>query len=318
MRSRGNAGVLGLVLTVSLLLLASPARAQGECVLVFPFEGAGVHPDILISAGDGLALFLRDEGYTVINAPAGPPLPPEQARASAAQAGAHLYVTGRVVKLGRTAIVEIAVHDLQAPAPVWTDRLSAGTPEDLEPVLQRLAKSVATRQKATELQSIHTVTEKEAAPLRRERATNYFGVHLGGAATELGDGVLAGGGVNWMYDARKVLFDIDLFLYWAGAPGAYGGVSIGAYAPLADLSTTPYLGGGLELTGLDLGSEYDSSTSTYADNSGSGLSGFVAGGVIIGRTSTVHLRIDLRGFMTSYDVGDGRATGLLFSAGIAH
>jgi hypothetical protein len=61
------------------------------------------------------------------------------------------------------------------------DELSASGPDDLEPVLRRLAVGLAERRPARLLAEIDTVTERESDPYLKQVATQVFGLRLGSA-----------------------------------------------------------------------------------------------------------------------------------------
>jgi hypothetical protein len=190
-----------------------------------------------------------------------------------------------MARLGSNAFVRIAVHRPDGSL-AHVDELAAASPNDLERVLQRLAEGAAAGRPARDLASIETVTEREADAHLKYVTTHVFGVRLGGHY--VGNRVdrldrsstPAGGGVFWLYDARKYLadFTVDVF---GGDEDRIFAVGIGTYYPFSRGNESPYLGCGLAWAAVEHG--------------GDGATGLMArfgGGMLFGRLSTLQIRVD--------------------------
>ena len=79
-----------------------------------------------------------------------------------------------------------------------------------------------------------------------------------------------------------------------GSDYSYAELSLGALYPLADDDTTPYLGGGLSLSGVN--NDVDDETD---EGGASGLELYASAGVILGRSSSVSIRPELGYLVTS-------------------
>ncbi len=306
-------------LTLLLVLLAgvSSANAARGPLIVVPFEVTAIDAEHGAAATSVLTMYLRDAKIDVRDLPKAPPptTEPEMKQAAIA-AGVPQYVRGHLTALGNRAIIAVELFDLSVPAPLWTGRLTANTPEDLETCLNRLARSLADGESVMANQDIYTVTESEEANLRRKRANNYFGVKIGGFSPVTGDNkdLSATLGAVWTYDTRNLMFDASLDFYGIGSGvGGFGG-NIGAYYPFFDKDFTPYVGGGLGLAMME---------STHKDQSGyeessadGGLTGFADVGAIVGRTSTVAVRADLRYMLTMADAGSSKLQGVVWTLGL--
>ncbi|MCK6573288.1 hypothetical protein L6V77_19585 [Myxococcota bacterium] len=311
---------IALLMALFALLTGLPAAsAAGRGPLVVaPFEVTAVDAEHGQAATAVLVMYLRDAGVDVRDRPAGTPPPTTDAeiRQAAVAAGVPQYVRGHLTALGNKAIVSVQLFDAAAPAPLWSGRLTANTPEDLETCLGRLARSLAAGEAVTENQDIHSVTEAEEDNLRRKRANHYFGVKIGGFSPVTGDDtdISPQLGFVWTYDTRNLLFDVAGEFYGIGSGMEGFGLSLGAYYPFLDKDFSPYLGGGLGLAGMDTAQvdEYGDSTSKTSG----GLTGFVGLGAIIGRTSTVAVRADVRYMLTMVDTGSSNLQGLVWTLGL--
>ena len=137
----------------------SSAYANSGAVTLLPFSGESVHPQIRGAARDALAIFLADHGVEVRgNSAKNTPENAEAADAIAKAAKAPRYIRGQITRLGQRAIVQVSVFTVGGSTPTANFRMTAATPSDLETVMQRLAKSVATGKKAEATQDIKTVT----------------------------------------------------------------------------------------------------------------------------------------------------------------
>jgi hypothetical protein len=276
-------------LTAAVALLAALPAAAAQSVLLLPATGANIHAGHLAGATDVLRVYLEKAGYAVTlgsaAAAAGQEPTPAQAGEAAAQAGASLAVTLRLARLGANAVARIAAV-LPDGRVVRTDELTAGSPEDLDPVLRRLALSVATGRSAQELAELDTVTEREADPFLKYVATHMLGIKLGAyfpqdrADPKLASVSMNGGGIFWMYDARWYLAEVSLDLQSADEDTLVA-IGIGAYYPFTRGHVAPYVGGGIAYTWAD-----------HGGTAGEGIAFRAGGGVIVGRLSTVQFRID--------------------------
>jgi hypothetical protein len=292
----------------------SNAYAGAGAVTLLPFGGESVHPHIRSAARDALAIFLTDNGVEVRgNSAKETPANTESADTVAKAAKAPRYIRGQITRLGQKAIVQVSVFSVGRSTPTASYRLTAATPSDLETVMQRLAKSVATGKKATETQDIKTITAREQMKFRRIRANNYFGITIGGTAPLAGDAeFLSGFGFSWLWDNRNVLLGAEYRIAGLGNDeSTFWDLSVAGYYPFSETDFTFYVGGGLSLSSITRAADKDfdgdsciSNCSLFEDDSATGLSFFASVGALIGRTSTVSLRPDLGYFVSTYTIDD--------------
>jgi hypothetical protein len=270
-------------------LLAPFAASASTPVVLLPATGSNVHEAHVRAATDVLRAHLERTGaftVTVVPAPRGDAEPfPVDAALAARNAGAALGVTLRIARLERNATVRLAAYAPDGRL-AHVDELGAASPDDLEPVLRRLALGLAQARPGRQLAEIDTVTERETDPLRRIPATRTFGVRLGSTYLVNRAGPAddprgaAGGGLYFLYDARSFLADLSMDLFLGDADDLFA-VGLGAYYPLSRTTFTPYVGGGVAYQWLDTGGD-----------GASGLGFKLSAGVLFGRLSTVQLRAE--------------------------
>ncbi|HET9552388.1 MAG TPA: hypothetical protein VFP50_05420 [Anaeromyxobacteraceae bacterium] len=295
-------------MTFPVALLLAPALAAAEPIVLMPATGANVHDGYLEAATDVLRSQLERTGaFEVVPGPAAPkgaPAPTAaQAGEAARQAGTARAVTLRISRLGSTASVRLAAYR-QDGAQVHADELTAGTPDELTPVLRRLAEGLATGRPARDLAEIDTVTSQEADAYLKYTATSCFGATLGTivstnrAGTAEARGV-PGGGIFWLYDARAYLAEVD-FQVFSGSGDRATAFGLTLARPFSTGNLAPYAGGGLAYTWTSFGGQ-----------GAHGLSLRAVAGLLVGRLSNVQVRLEAGYFYATYpEVPDAGGPGV--------
>ena len=304
------------ILISSALLLATTSVAHADRVALMPTSGVNVHEGYLQATHAVAQGYLEKAGYEVVTI-GGPHATMEPDYSTAVTAGrqvsARYVVVVHMARLGNSAKVKLTAYDAASGQVAYRDQLDAANPDDIDPVLARLVRGMATGQPASDTGDINTVTAKEADPLRKRKATNVFGLRIGVVMpTTRPDGGeeqgLPGMGLFWMYDVRTFLAEVATDFHAKDGEGDFT-VSIGAYYPFSKDNTTAYAGGGLRYGMAD-----------YGGGSDSGISAYAALGALMGRLSTVQLRGEVAFFINLFENGPTEAkatsTGLLVNAGI--
>jgi hypothetical protein len=308
--------MLKTVLISTALLVGVPGAARADRVALMPTSGVNVHEGYLAATHAVAQGHLEKAGFEVVTI-GGPHATMEPDYNTAVTAGrqvsARYTVVIHMARLGSSAKVKLTAYDTASGRVSYRDQLDAANPDDIDPVLARLVRGMATGQPASDTADIETVTQKEADPLRKRKATNVFGIRIGVVlpTTRPEDGDepgLPGMGLYWMYDVRTFLAEVATDFHAKGGEGDFT-VSIGAYYPFSRENTTAYAGGGLRY-----------GMASYGGDSGTGISAYGAVGALLGRLSTVQLRGEAAFFMNLFQNGDSGAeatsTGVLINAGI--
>jgi hypothetical protein len=266
-------------------------------VALLPPTGLNGHEGFLAASGDVLRGHLERTGKFKVLMVQGATGTQEPTAAQAVQAGraagADLAVTLRLTRLGSTSRARLAAYRLSTGELLHVDDLPAATPDDLDPVLQRLAQGLATGKPARDLAEIDTVTQKESDAHLKVAATHVFGLRLGAIfplnrPRGSGEAALPGFGVFWLYDTRSFLAEIAIDYYRSHDDYSFS-LGLGGYYPFGRGNLSPYLGGGMRYSWVAFGSE-----------GASGLSLFGAGGVLFGRLSTVQIRAEVGYFVDTF------------------
>jgi hypothetical protein len=303
-----------------LLIFTSKINATEKIYMPF-FELINVHSDYQYSVAKLFKNYVDEQNKYSLIIPAKPDslvTQPsiEKVRETAKSLNCQYFLIGDMNRIGETVIISISMYNTENGEKTWHDRLKAANPEDIDPILQKLSRTIGTKNKAVEDGDIYSVTDYESGQLKQVRANNAFGVSIGGAllfANPLSkDPFSGGGGVFWYYDAREILYEIDAKLYFLGN-NYLGNLSLNAYHPFSSESNTPFLGGGLGIgfNTMDKSSFYPNNKDpweNYGTYNGSGLVLFIGGGYIIGRTSNVGLRIHLEYFIATYKMNNPEKT----------
>ncbi|HXU81931.1 MAG TPA: hypothetical protein VN914_11080 [Polyangia bacterium] len=280
--------------------LPSPAHAQGQQkVAVLPMSGVNIHAGYLEAARDIFKDHLMGTGrFYVIGVPGHPPdheYLPNEAVDLGKTVLADLVATTHIVHLSGTARVRLTVFRVSDGSIAHTDGLTtAGGPDDLDPVLKRLAVGFATGKPVAQTGEIDSVTQKEADPYLKQTATRVFGLRLAAAVPfgrASGDTSSATGlGLFWLYDARDFMAEIWIDFFTSSAERTHMfDVGMGGYYPFSKKNFTPYLGAGAAW-----------SASTLGGDGASGLRINPAFGLLMGRLWSVQVRAELGYFFNLY------------------
>jgi hypothetical protein len=286
------------VLLSSILLavaLPSIAQASKPIIAVAPVSGVNVHQGYLDASGDVFAGYLRATGayqaFVVPGEGGRQELTGVDAAALGQSANANAVAVLHITRLGSAATIRLAMYEAGG-ALSHTDQLKAATPDDMDKVLARLAKGVATGKPAKENADIETVTQHEGRALTKQAANSSWGIKIGMLVpTESAGSVdpVPGLGVFWLYDARSFLAEVDIGFHTGDDAGDFY-VGLGGFVPLARTNLTPYVGGNVRWIAAE-----------YGGSGGSGIQLAGGGGLLIGRLSTVQFRADLQYFLNTFE-----------------
>jgi hypothetical protein len=285
---------------------AEPALAAARIALMPP-SGVNVWANHLEAARDILKGHLIGRGhFDVVMLPGAPTIyepSVDETLTAGRGAGAALVASLHVTRLEGAGRARLVVWKTDSGEVDHADQIAvAGGVDDLDPAMARLVAGLVEHRPVRQVGQIDTVTGAETQPLLRRRAAASVGVRLGGvlaANRPTGDALFVPGiGGFVLYDAREYLGELFLDIDRAGAEDVrIVNLGIGAYLPFSQGNLMPYVGGGAAWSFVDLG--------------GSGASGVrlhLSGGMLVGRLSTLRVRLEGGYFLNTFGERVGEPT----------
>ena len=288
--------------TIALLSLLS----AGPKVAVFGFQGVGVDS---VTAFVATTLFRTEMGNTgkfavatadevvgVLGADKAV-TKISDAQDAARRIGAAEAVIGSLSRLGPQTIAMVELIDVAGGSVEFEDQLATTSRDELDIVLKRLAKAVATKTKASTLVELGEITEKESKEVNRRQAFFGAGMGLGGF---MPFGGLGTNEVMPMLSGLGLYETPDFFaeIRYSGGVGTSSGANffpftVGMFKTTSRSDFTPYYGGALGI---------GSYSSAFQDGYPYGQSGwgFVVApgaGYMLFHTYDFHVMADLRYYL---------------------
>jgi hypothetical protein len=220
----------------------------------------------------------------------------ESANKIAIQKNCTKFLLAEFTRLGENVITAFKLYDVNNESPVWSDRLKAKNPDDFDPIIQRVARNIGTKHKATNDDDIYTVTEQETKNPKKKGVTSYWGVKIiGSLPLNPSEAKMdAGLGVSIMYDAKNLLFGFDgtmTNLSESDDKVSLVDLTLSAYYAFNTSNISPYAGGGLSYSWRKNNHDNEEiegrNYSAKGNNEANGLSMQVGGGVLFNRASRV-------------------------------
>jgi len=234
----------------------------------------------------------------------------EEALAKARENGYPYVLLGTMNALGDNLFISIQLLQTSSGNIVWSDKMKATGPEDLDPIMSRVGKALGTERKAVAADDIYNVTDAESSTLRKKPASKMIGVGIGGLIlpnSPTDDNFLPGLDLYATYDARNVIAEIRTG--WQGTGHTTGmQVAINVFKPLNDEAQSFFVGGGLGYGYLS----YLNLDTTYGNNFDidAGLLAMVGGGYLFNRTSTLQIRCDVDYWVYTFKINDKLPQGI--------
>ncbi|MBI5217992.1 MAG: hypothetical protein HY958_03575 [Bacteroidia bacterium] len=285
-------------------------KAQEKVYLPF-FEVLNMHPDYQYSSSKLFKTYVDNLNvFTIILPEKKDTLYKEtlvQTMQNAQKAGAGFFAVGEINSISETVIViSLTLYKTADGSKVWNDMIKSRSLSDLDPTMQRMAKAMSSKTKASEEQDIYNVSNYEARQLQKVNASYYWGLTVGGGIP-FGFTVnnpSAGVGGMLSYDGRNFMIDIK-------AEGYFGDFNVYAFDidvmyPFNDKRHTPFVGGGMGISGANA-----KINENFEHSGGLMLTG--GGGYLFNRNADVNFRVGARMFLCAYKVGNTAPAGILFN-----
>ncbi len=288
------------------MLALAVSLFAAEKVYLAPISLVGMHGDYGIVSSKLMKAYIEDDGrYVLVVGSAQDSVNVDNqsgVREKAVSLGCTKYILAEFTRLGENVLMSFKLYNTDSEAPVWDDRLKAANPDDFDPIIQRVARNIGTKRKATTDDDIYSVTLKETEEPTRKGVSSYLGVSLGGLFAMQPDvDALAGVSVFLHYDFGYLLAGIDAGFYGIDNQLEMGNINLSVYYPFGTRALTPYVGGGIGIGYTTFDSEIEGiySSYDYEDDRG-GLSGFLGGGLLINRNSKLLLNLNVRYVLNFY------------------
>ncbi len=290
------------------LALAGAARAQQPppAVVVGQPATIGVDLDSASTFGELLRGELMRQGFRVVprgQTPPGPCGDPGCAPDLLGATGANGAVVVTLSRLGEKVIVR---YDYVGPngQSYVSDRATAMTIGDLEPISARVAVSIATGRPFGETIGVSTVTGTEATQPKRRSSMFTKNIHFGTlfpVSSYAGSGTMMDIGFGGMWEFGGFAVDTSMEFAWTLNPNAQQPSAFnwqlnlgGRYFIDPEADTGVYFGGGIGLRAVSVNERRDVPERT---DSKFGFGAYAGVGVLFLRTADVHLDLNAR-----YDV----------------
>jgi hypothetical protein len=236
----------------------------------------------------------------------------DQALAKAKAMNINHVLMGELNRTGETVIVSLTMYKTIDGTKEWGSMQKASKPDDLDPIMQKIASGLNTKVDGAVDGDIYNVTEYESKELNKMKATTYYGVEVGGGVSSLHakNNFPAGFCAIYSGDLRTVIIDVKGSMYF-GDVQMYD-LSLHANFPLTTKRNTPFLSSGLGYGSTILKKYKYVSIYDYNKNwNASGLTFFAGGGYILNRNSDINLRFNANGFFSMYKIDNSFPCGVL-------
>jgi hypothetical protein len=231
----------------------------------------------------------------------------EEIKNKAAQMNAKYFIKGSLNRVGENVIVNVSLFETESGNKIWFDQLKAMNPEDLDPIMQRIGKTLGSQElKASASDDIYSVTNNETASLNQKQTNNSFGVSIGGISPFNHDFLLTTLGIGWYFDARNFVFDIRPTWGFDNKDNTVFNVALEMYKPHSNNANSAFYGGGLSYSYTE--ARVGDLSTNLESYSGKGININVGGGYLFNRTSSVSLRLGANLFYGFYDIYLGTKT----------
>lgn len=255
------------------------------------------------------------------------------ARDAGRRAGAAVALFGSLGRLGEKIVVVVNAVDVATGASRGRDRMTIDRVEDLEAVSERIAEAIISGRRVDQTAELGTITAREEKPDRRREGYSGMSLRFGGL-TPIADSLSAGSGIHvgvgYWYEARDFAIEPRLRFRTSAdeqSDDSWRGVDLdlGAYYVLSRSDFAPYIGGGAGLRFVDEDRDVDIVTgrtvrieaTEHRNASGTALGAFVRAGLLLFRTYSVRVTMDVDYDVTFSDLyGDGSAQTVTFGVGV--
>jgi hypothetical protein len=266
-----------------LFVAALAALAFGQRAVVFDFEIVSAEPELATTVSVLLKDRLGDQGFVVVEPPAGAVARTvDEAAAQARPLGADKAVIGSVTRLGSRYIISYKLVDVGTGTVEFGDRANVGSADELDMATERIARAIRERRPFAQTGEVGKVTEAER---RRTAALSSF-ILTTGYAFPLDHRIPA--------DPGNMLFTLDAAITYEtpdvlaqGVMGIRRGKNsyseiffdLLVHKMFSRLDVSPYVGAGVGVHKLSI-----QLPGNWEDREDDGLALIASGGLVLFRT----------------------------------
>jgi len=224
------------------------------------------------------------------------------------------YILADMSAMGNLLIVQMKMYNTSTNELFWTDVVKADKIEDLDPVLNTLAKNLGISESHLKTDNIYNVTNYKSKLLNKKNASDSWGITLGGGtlfAKDIKSAGQSGFGVLKSYDMRNLILDLKAELYFGDYQNNSTRIGMNILIPHSEKDHSLVYGGGLYYGGTQFELKNDNNFYEYdVRKSGLEIEGNI--GYLINRTSSVQLRLMASPFYNFYKVRNNSVAGVRF------
>ncbi|MBP7497626.1 MAG: hypothetical protein KA792_08195 [Bacteroidales bacterium] len=309
----------GLKILVFALIISLKLTSQEKIYMPY-FEVINMHKDYQISASRLLKTYLEIDNKTELVLPDKDSSyykeTKEQSLLNARNLNINHILIGELNRVGETVVISLSMFNSKGEKE-WFTLQKASSPEDLDPVMQKIANSFINRNSSNNKEEdIFNVTEYDSKQLNKKTANSYFGIEIGGGPTSfnIDNSNTAGFGILYSGDIRSIIFDLKGDLFFSEVD-LYN-INIQVNYPFFKKNSSPYIGGGLGYGGTSVKVKIKNVSPNYDYTEtfhGSGLTVYGGAGYIINRASNINLRFNANFFFSAYKVNEDYPYGALLT-----
>lgn len=286
-------------------------QAQEKIYMPY-FEVINMHSDYQTSVTRLLKTYIDEENKSELVLPANDTSyyreSKEQAFTKAKSLNINHVLIGELNRVGETVIISISMYKVENGEKEWNSIQKALSPEDIDPIMQKIAGLINNRNSIGNSDNIYNVTDYNSKQLNKMAANTYWGVEIGGGAAFINakNNFPAGFGIVYSGDLRSLIFDLKGSMYFSDV-NLYN-INVQINYPLINKISSPFIGGGLGYGYTSIKKDLQNNYNYY---DGNGLTFYAGAGYIINRTSNINLRLNANLFFSMYQVNNIYPAGIL-------
>lgn len=295
-----------LKLLIGIALIFAASLYAKERVYLAPFSMVGLKEDYALVTERLMNAYIEDNGRFILvlhsDEDSAKVSNLKDANAKAIEKNCTKIIMAEFTRVGENVITSFKLYDINKDAPIWSDRLKAANPDDFDPIIQRVARNIGTKHKATNDDDIYTVTEQETKKLKKKSINTYIGLNVVGALTFSPNNGNGGLGLFAFYDAQNMFFSLDFSvtnLSEVQNEPSLIDLTLSLYYPFGTSNITPFAGGSISYS-----TRY-TNTLTHVidgeDDIGNGVSLRFGGGAVFNRASRILLIAQINYFIDLFE-----------------